>query len=94
MQSQHFMARKSSLKAHPRKYLPLDSSFISSSLKTTLVLVNLMHPEETSKNSDNCDLLKVPDIGKSIVVNGEKTISTIQPSSEKISWKYIYRKIY
>ena len=52
------------------------------------------HPEETSKNSDNCDLLKVPDIGKSIVDNGEKTISMIQPSSEKISWKYIYRKIY
>ena len=51
------------------------------------------HPEETSKNSDNCDLLKVPDIGKSIVVNGEKTILTIQSSSEKISWKYIYRKI-
>ena len=53
-----------------------------------------MHPEETSKNSDNCDLLKVPDIGKSIVVNGEKKILVIQPSSEKISWKYIYRKIY
>ena len=30
------------------------------------------HPEGTSKNSDNCDFLKVSDIVKSIVVNGEK----------------------
>ena len=32
----------------------------------------LSHPEGTSKNSDNCDFLKVSDIVKSIVVNGEK----------------------
>ena len=31
-----------------------------------------MHPEGTSKNSDNYDFLKVSDIVKSIVVNGEK----------------------
>ena len=33
-----------------------------------------LHPEETSKNSDNCNFLKVSDIGKSIVVNGETYI--------------------
>ena len=33
---------------------------------------HLLHPEGTSKNSDNCDFLKVSDIVKSIVVNGEK----------------------
>ena len=33
-----------------------------------------VHPEGTSKNSDNCDFLKVSDIVKSIVVNGEKYI--------------------
>ena len=33
-----------------------------------------MHPEETSKNSDNSDFLKVSDIGKSIVVNAETYI--------------------
>ena len=31
---------------------------------------DLNHPEETSKNSDNCDFLKISDIGKSIVLNG------------------------
>ena len=35
---------------------------------------SLAHPEGTSKNSDNCDFLKVSDIVKSIVVNGEKYI--------------------
>ena len=34
----------------------------------------LLHPEETSKNSDNCDFLKVSDIGKSMIVNEEKYI--------------------
>ena len=34
----------------------------------------IFHPEGTSKNSDNCDFLKVSDIVKSIVVNGEKYI--------------------
>ena len=29
------------------------------------------HPEGTSKNSDICDFLKVSDIGKIIVLNGE-----------------------
>ena len=32
------------------------------------------HPAETSKNSDICDFLKVSDIGKSIVLNGETYI--------------------
>ena len=34
--------------------------------------MSLRHPEGTSKNSDNCDFLKVSDIVKSIVVNAEK----------------------
>ena len=34
----------------------------------------LRHPAETSKNSDICDFLKVSDIGKSIVLNGETYI--------------------
>ena len=34
----------------------------------------ILHPEGTSKNSDNCDFLKVSDIVKSIVVNGVKYI--------------------
>ena len=39
-----------------------------------ILLMGMKHPEGTSKNSDNCDFLKVSDIVKSIVVNGEKYI--------------------
>ena len=53
----------------------------------------LYHPEETSKNSDNCDFLKVSDIGKSIVLNGETYIlnDTAQFSEDM---REIYGKIY
>ena len=34
----------------------------------------IIHPAETSKNSDICDFSKNSDIGKSIVLNGETYI--------------------
>ena len=42
--------------------------------KNLFDLFALIHPAETSKNSDICDFLKVSDIGKSIVLNGETYI--------------------
>ena len=36
-----------------------------------IFIMKLLHPAETSKNSDICDFLKVSDIGKSIVLSGE-----------------------
>ena len=38
------------------------------------ILKTLLHPAETSKNSDICDFSKNSDIGKSIVLNGETYI--------------------
>ena len=54
----------------------------------------VMHPEETSKNSDNCDFLKVSDVGTRIVVNGETYIlNDTAQLSEDMREIYIW-KIY
>ena len=53
-----------------------------------------LHPEETSKNSDNCDFLKVSDIGKSIVVNGETYIlNDTAQFSEDMSKIYMWKNL-
>ena len=53
-----------------------------------------IHPAETSKNSDICDFLKVSDIEKSIVLNGETYIlkDTAQ-FSEDMREIYIWKNL-
>ena len=45
------------------KSVPLHSGFHK---HTTLAIMHILHPEETSNNSDNCDFPKVSDIGKAL----------------------------
>ena len=53
-----------------------------------------VHPEETSKNSDNCDFLKNSDIGKSIVLNGETYIlNDTAQLSEDMREIYIWKNL-
>ena len=64
---------------------------------TNRITLWIVHGEGTSIVYDNCDLLKVSDSMDSYEISiffSLKTISMIQPSSEKIPWKYIYRKIW
>ena len=54
----------------------------------------LRHPAETSKNSDICDFLKVSDIGKSIVLNGETYIlNDTAQFSEDMREIYIWKNL-
>ena len=72
-------------------FVTVDSMFHRCESSDTIVY---LHPAETSKNSDNCDFLKVSDIGKIIVLNGETYIlnDTIQ-FSEDMREIYIWKNL-
>ena len=54
----------------------------------------MWHPAETSTNSDICDFLKVSDIGKSIVLNGETYIlNDTAQFSEDMREIYIWKNL-
>ena len=53
-------------------------------------IIYLYHPAETLKNSDICDFLKVSDIGKSIVLNGETYILNDTTQFQRRSHGNIY----
>ena len=55
---------------------------------------SLRHPAETSKNSDIYDFLKVSDIGKSILLNGETYIlNDTAQFSEHMREIYIWKNL-
>ena len=57
-------------------------------------MLTISHPTETSKNSDNCDFLKVSDIGKRIVFKGETYIlNDIAQFSEDMREIYIWKNL-